>query len=248
MKTRLMLYWIVTLLLVSTVSRAEERVPDLGQVTTRVVKFTNEFREEQGRGRVTVNEVLTKTADDFAHYLARTDTFSHTADGQEPWERAKKHGYAYCTVSENIEYQYNSAGFESRELAETFVEAWKHSPGHRKNMLDPDVTETGVAVARSEKTGRYYAVQLFGRPRSLELTFDVLNESQQVAQYTVDGQEFSVRPGVKMTHKACKPPRLEFSVGEKREDAGNHQPLRPRNHAHYVIREGADGAPQVEER
>ncbi len=35
----------------------------------------------------------------------------------------------------------------------------------RKNMLAPEVTETGVAVARSGKTGRYYAVQMFGRPR-----------------------------------------------------------------------------------
>ena len=76
----------------------------------------------------------------------------------------------------------------------------------------------------------------------------VVVESQQVAKYTVDGQEFSVRPGVKMTHKACKTPRLEFSVGEDGKDASERQTLRPRNNAHYVIRQGADGALQVEER
>jgi hypothetical protein len=35
-------------------------------------------------------------------------------------------------------------------------------------MLDPDVREIGVGVARSNKTGRYYAVEDFGRPLSAQ--------------------------------------------------------------------------------
>jgi uncharacterized protein YkwD len=43
------------------------------------------------------------------------------------------------------------------------VEGWKRSPGHRRNLLAREATQTGVAVARSDQ-GYYYAVQLFGRP------------------------------------------------------------------------------------
>ena len=47
------------------------------------------------------------------------------------------------------------------------VEGWERSAAHRKNMLDRDATEIGVAVAHSPRTGRYYGVQVFGRPRGV---------------------------------------------------------------------------------
>ena len=50
------------------------------------------------------------------------------------------------------------------KLAEDFVQGWKDSEGHRKNMADENMMHVGVAVARSPATGGYYAVQLFGRP------------------------------------------------------------------------------------
>ena len=44
-------------------------------------------------------------------------------------------------------------------------------------MLEPAVIQTGVAIAQSEKSGYYYAVQLVGRPRSLLNEFSIRNES-----------------------------------------------------------------------
>ena len=79
-------------------------------------------------------------------------------------ERARRHGYAWCFIAENIAYQYDSRGFATESLAHGIVEGWKKSAGHRRNLLAREATHTGVAVARSEKTGYYYAVQLFGRP------------------------------------------------------------------------------------
>jgi len=38
-------------------------------------------------------------------------------------------------------------------------------------MLDPDVTEIGVAIAQSEESQYFYAVQVFGRPKSLSIAF-----------------------------------------------------------------------------
>ena len=97
-----------------------------------------------------VNPDLTDAARDFAAYMARTSRYGHTADGSRPADRAASHGYEYCVIAENIAYAFNSDGYTTEELGKTFVEGWKHSPGHRRNMLDPDVAETGVAVARSE--------------------------------------------------------------------------------------------------
>src|SRR5262249_23915200 len=142
-----------------------------------IIGRTNAFRKEQGREKVRRDAKLTRAAEYFAGYMARTDRYGHSADGQRPAARATKYGYAWCIVLENIAYEYNSRGFTTAELAEGFFEGWKNSPGHRRNMLDPDVTDTGVAVARSDKTGYYYAVQMFGRPKSKAVKFRVANRS-----------------------------------------------------------------------
>ncbi|HZY84712.1 MAG TPA: CAP domain-containing protein [Gemmataceae bacterium] len=144
----------------------QARTADVAEVERLVVAYTNEFRREQGRPPLKVNDRLTKAAGYFADYLARTDRFSHSADGKQPSERATQHGYAWSVVAENIGWAYNSGGFSSEELARELVEGWKNSPGHRRNMLDPDVTEIGVAVAYGKWSGRYYGAQEFGRPKS----------------------------------------------------------------------------------
>jgi len=175
---------------------------------------------------------LTEAAQYFADYLARTSKFSHTADGQQPSDRAKKHGYDYCIVLENIAYEYNSSGFSTEDLARRFVEGWKNSPGHRKNMLDADVTETGVAVARSEKTGYYYAVQEFGRPHALAIAFKVSNHADAMVEYTVGDQKFSLPPRYTRKHDQCRPQDVTFRWPE---GEGEPKTVRPVNGDNYVI-------------
>jgi uncharacterized protein YkwD len=206
---------------------------DLQRVEDLVLAHTNKFRGEQGRGRVNENPELTRAAEYFAGYMARTKRYGHDADGQTPAERAQKHGYEYCLVSENIAYQYSSAGFGTERLAEGFVTGWKESPGHRKNMLDPDVTDTGVAVARSAD-GTYYAVQMFGRPRSMQVQFKVTNRAGVPVTYTLDGQSFPLPPRVTRTHTVCRPPKLEFPAGKR-------ETLSPRSGSHYTLSQDANG-------
>src|SRR5688500_6454323 len=138
---------------------------DTAQVEHLVVRDTNEFRKENGIATAGPDSALRRTAEAFATYMARTDEYGHEADGRTPGERAKRAGYGWCRVTENISYQWSSHAFETAELARRRVEGWKKSPGHRRNMLAPKVTETAVADARSPKSGKYYAVQMFGRPR-----------------------------------------------------------------------------------
>src|SRR5438128_856532 len=101
--------------------------PSPAEVEKSIVASTNQFRSRNLRDPVRVNDRLTRTARDYAAYLARTDQFSHTADGREPWDRAREHGYDYCTILENIAYQFSSAGFGVRELGNAFMSSWEHS-------------------------------------------------------------------------------------------------------------------------
>jgi uncharacterized protein YkwD len=215
-----------------------EKTPTPAAAVESIIGLTNQFRKGQGRQEVKANPQLTATARQFADFMARTDKFGHTADGSRPADRAKAHGYDYCVIAENIAYQYSSAGFSTEALAKGFVEGWENSPEHRKNMLDPAVTETGVAIARSGQTGTYYAVQLFGRPRSSMVTFQVANQSQTPIQYQADGKSWSLPPGYIRTHGQCRPSELIVQWPNGRKNTS----IQPDNGAHYVIQNGKSEA------
>jgi len=202
----------------------EAKSPDLGEVTRLIMEGTNRFRKQEGRGELKSQQQLVATARDFADFLARTDKFSHEADGSEPTERAKKHDYAPCIVAENIACEYSSAGFETEDLARRFIEAWKKSPGHRKNMLDPDVLEAGMAVAQSKESGKYYAVQVFGRPRSAAIEFSVANESDAKIEYRLGDKDLSLEPRVTRTHQQCRGSELRFAWTEAEGKPESFQP------------------------
>ena len=185
---------------------------DVSKVAALIVEQTNEFRKAEKREPLKTNAELTKAAEYFAQFMAETGKYGHEADGLTPAQRAKKYGYDYCLVLENIAYQYSSAGFTTQALADAFMKGWKESPGHRKNMLDPDVTETGVAVARSEKTGYYYAVQMFGRPKSQAIKFQIANQADKTVEYTLGSEQFILEPRFTRTHTLCRPAEMEFQA------------------------------------
>lgn len=217
--------------------------PDLEQVDALILQLTNEFRRTEGRHEVQSNAQLTDTARYIAEYMARTDKFGHFADENTPAGRARKHGYVYCLLNENIAYAFNSSGFPTKELAQEFVEGWKKSPGHRRNMLDPEVTETGVSVAHSSKTGYYYAVQMFGRPVSQRIEFRITNKADTAVEYRLGDRTYSLPPRYTRTHQQCRP--SELTVQPPREGAkgtpGTSQTVKPADGSRYVIEQGPDG-------
>jgi uncharacterized protein YkwD len=193
----------------------DEKKPDLGAATKFIVEKTNAFRATEGRAPVAVNAKLAETAEVFAAYMAETGRYGHTADGSRPADRAVKKGYEYCIVLENIAYAFDSRGFGTDDLGKKFVEGWQKSPGHRRNMLDPDVTETAVAIARSEKTGYYFAVQMFGRPKSLALKFQIENRAAVTVSYRIGEQAYELQPRYTRTHEQCRPTEVVFELPTK---------------------------------
>ena len=113
----------------------EAKSPDLGEVTRLIMEGTNRFRKQEGRGELKSQQQLVATARDFADFLARTDKFSHEADGSQPTERAKKHDYDYCIVAENIAYEYSSAGFATEDLARGSSRAGRSRRGTARTCL-----------------------------------------------------------------------------------------------------------------
>ncbi|MBA3775775.1 MAG: CAP domain-containing protein [Betaproteobacteria bacterium] len=214
------------------VASAPDVLPDLSLVMQQVIGRTNAFRKQENRRPVEADPRLSEAAAYFADYMARTSQYGHEADGGTPASRASRHGYEHCIISENIAYQYSSEGFMPRELASGLVEGWKRSPGHRRNMLDPDVSDTGVAVARSAKTGYYYAVQMFGLAKASSIAFTIANRSGTTVTYKLDDQRFPLSPRVTRLHARCRPTQLTLLPSGS---AGEVPPVQPGSGDRFVV-------------
>jgi uncharacterized protein YkwD len=212
--------------------------PDRNRVEALIVKGTNEFRRSADLPPVARNAQLTSAAADFAAYMARTDRYGHEADGRSPAQRATAHGYDYCIVLENIAYEQSSVGFDTVELAADFVDGWRRSPPHRRNMLDPAVVDTGVAVGHSARTGRYYGVQLFGLPHAARISFSIANRARSPVRYTLGEKSFRLEPGAVNTHEQCTPPALTLRTPGGRADVR----VQPKDGQRFaVVPDGAGG-------
>jgi hypothetical protein len=204
-------------------------IPDLARVEVAIVERTNAFRTGQGLSMLSRNGALDRAARDFATYLAKSGKFAHEADGRQPADRTKAAGYWHCIVAENLALNLDSRGFTVQKLAGEAIEGWKKSPGHRKNMELPYVTEIGVGVAQAmDAAPKFISVQLFGRPQTLGYEFRVNNSSLHAVTYKFAGKSFEVEPRVIATHKVCQPGKLHF------ERAGNWLSGK-RIDAHYEV-------------
>lgn len=204
------LAFVLLLALAPASAWSADRPAVVAQAERSVIERSNAFRQSQGLPPVSADRALTTAAQAFAAYMARTDNYGHEADGREPSQRAQAQGYSYCMVSENIAMQYSSADFETERLARGLVQGWIDSPGHRRNLLAAEATDIGVAIARSARSGRYYAVQMFGRPARLLMKFSLSNRSRVSLNYQLDDKRFALPPGMTRTHEQCMAPALSM--------------------------------------
>jgi uncharacterized protein YkwD len=181
----------------------EQPRADPATVAALLTQRTNALRATNHLPALRVSPTLTAAAQRFAEYMASTEQYGHEADGRKPADRALAQGYEHCIVAENIGYQFSSRGFATEELAERLVEGWEQSPGHRRNMLLPQVVDIGIGVARSERTRRYFGVQMFGRPQSEAARFEITNRSDAAIRYELDQQSYTLPPRVTRSHQGC---------------------------------------------
>ena len=105
-----------------------------------VAERANAFRKSKGLAPLAISPVLEAVADGHARDMAARGYFSHKGkDGSTVGRRAKRKGYRYCLIAENIAQGQNSPA--------AVMKSWSASPGHRANMMQPKMREIGVARA-----------------------------------------------------------------------------------------------------
>ncbi|MCK9895536.1 CAP domain-containing protein [Frankia sp. AgB32] len=120
----------------------------------QVVALTNAERERVGLHPLSVDPTLAAAADAHSRDMAARGFFAHTSpDGRSVSDRVVALGYRYSRVAENI-----AAGQTS---AEEVVTGWMNSPGHRANILIPQLRQIGVGYATGGEFGTYWT-QVFG--------------------------------------------------------------------------------------
>ncbi len=131
-----------------------------------VLSAVNAARAKAGCQPLRLNAKLTAAAKGHATAMAQQNFFGHAGkDGSKFSSRIKRQGYSYRTAAENI-----AAGYRS---ASQVVTGWLKSAGHRRNMLNCRMTETGIAMVYQPDDRpirgnpaplRYYWVQVFAAP------------------------------------------------------------------------------------
>ncbi|MEO1719262.1 MAG: CAP domain-containing protein [Pseudomonadota bacterium] len=184
--------------------------PELPPVEIAIVEMTNAFRKANQRSALKRNKKLDEAAAKFATFLAHEDKFDHRADGKTPRKRIAATGYTACAVGENLSLNSDTRGFTPRRLARAAIEGWKKSNGHRRTMLLPYVTEIGVGVAKQSNRQRYFSVQVFARPKALEVDFSVRNTTDDKIAFKYANTTLDVKPNAVANFTVCVAKPLVF--------------------------------------
>ncbi|WP_371750105.1 CAP domain-containing protein [Streptomyces sp. NBC_01283] len=103
-----------------------------------VLTLVNQERAKVGCSPVSGDAALASLAGDFSSDMAERDFFDHTdPDGATPWDRAEKAGISDLG-GENIA--------RGQANAQSVMDAWMNSPGHRANILNCDYKTLGVGA------------------------------------------------------------------------------------------------------
>lgn len=103
-----------------------------------VLRLVNQERAQAGCRPLTNDPELAKFAGDYSQDMARRGFFDHTdPDGNDPWERAQDYGIADLG-GENIA--------RGQANAQSVMDAWMNSEGHRANILNCDFRTLGVGA------------------------------------------------------------------------------------------------------
>ena len=129
-----------------------------------LINFVNVSREQLGLQSLRENTELNEAAYLKAKDMFEKEYFAHySLEGVSPWFWLKLIGYNYQAAGENL-----AIGFLESEQVHR---AWMNSESHKKNILNPNYQEIGIAVLKGNFKGSEttLVVQYFGNPREVIL-------------------------------------------------------------------------------
>lgn len=135
----------------------------------------NKVRKVNGLKAFRKNTVLKNAATDQNNYLVRLGDLSHTqnvAGKNHLVDRVKHYGGGFRGMAENVLYE----GFVIRtsngkkeiitqpyaEMAKKMVVSWMNSPGHRKNIMNPNYNYLGTGIGYNADLHAVFATQVYG--------------------------------------------------------------------------------------
>lgn len=105
-----------------------------------ILRITNSYRKEGGLEPFTLNTKITEIANVRAEELAWSGKHSHyRPDGSKCFSLFRENGFESGLAGENIGWGYASP--------EAVCQAWKDSPTHYENIMNPRFTQIGIGVA-----------------------------------------------------------------------------------------------------
>ena len=120
-----------------------------------ILNKINSIRNENGIASLTLDDLLTSTAQNKARDMVENNYFSHNSPTYgSPFEMMKSAGVIYKTAGENI------AGNPSIDDA---ISSFLESENHKKNILSNSYNYIGIGLEKSEKYGYILVLMFVGR-------------------------------------------------------------------------------------
>ncbi|NLY77879.1 MAG: serine protease [Tissierellia bacterium] len=121
-------------------------------IEREVARLVNLERQKAGLAPLTFSEELSKVARIKSQDMADKNYFSHTSPTYgDPFQMMRSFGISYRYAGENIAKGYRSA--------ESVMNGWMNSSGHRANILNVNFGKIGVGYV--ETNGTTYWTQMF---------------------------------------------------------------------------------------
>jgi uncharacterized protein YkwD len=183
------------LLAIAPASRAQNGPrPDASLTVAEqyLLAAANQDRANQGLPPLRLDPVLTQASAFHAREMAEHDAISHQFPNEpELAERGANAGVHFSRIAENVGEAPTSVIIHN---------LWMHSPGHRANLLDPNVNTIGIAIVSRDH--QLYAVEDFASTvEPLTLTQQehavagvIAQAGLQVADTTKDARETCTMP------------------------------------------------------
>ncbi|MDX2107964.1 MAG: CAP domain-containing protein [Candidatus Melainabacteria bacterium] len=140
--------------------KSKQQIP-VSQLESYMLTLVNKHRKENGIATIGTDGTLARCAREHADDMIKRKFFNHTnPDGLDGFKRAQKAGYKKG-VRENI--ARTAMGGNGILEVEAADEGLMRSPGHKANILDPELKVVGIGIAYDPVTWQLRVCQLFGK-------------------------------------------------------------------------------------
>jgi hypothetical protein len=153
----------------------ESSAPDMRSASEQIFALANQARAQAGVGRLQWDPALAQAALAHCRRMAEEGPIAHRYGGEKDVTgRAADAGAHFSVIEENVAVGPSAAGIHDE---------WMQSPGHRTNLLSPEVDHVGIAVVAAR--GVLYAVADYSR--EVEQLSDSEAEARVAALIRVSG-------------------------------------------------------------